>query len=190
MVAASLLVGLFLVGCATAGSSPGNVGDGGTPRGGQAASSAVPSTPTDVPPNPTAMPSPTALPATPLPPSRVPPTPTSTPAPLAMRISAELDPPTPRAGLEFILRLTVANDGDRVARGLFIATSGPWERWTVLEVQPAGTFARDAAGWHIVSPLEVPPRDARTLDLRVRADEPAEEQLTFAVREAEPGELL
>jgi hypothetical protein len=107
-----------------------------------------------------------------------------------MRISAQLDPPTPRAGVEFLLRLTVANDGDRLARGVYIATSGPWDRWTVLEIQPAGTFSRDAAGWHIVSPLQVPPRDARPLEIRVRADDPTQEQLTFAVREAEPGELL
>jgi hypothetical protein len=108
-----------------------------------------------------------------------------------LRIAAQLEPPAPRAGAEFTLRLSVTNDGDRAARGVYIATSGPWERWTVLEVLPEGWFARDAAGWHIVSPVEVPPRGAGSLELevRVRADEPAEEQLTFAVREAEPGEL-
>ena len=107
-----------------------------------------------------------------------------------MRISAQLDPPTPRAGVEFNLRLTVANDdGTRTAHGIYVATSGPWERWTVMEITPSGTFARDAAGWRLISSVQIPPHDARNVDVRVRADEPSEEQLTFAVREAEPGEL-
>lgn len=83
----------------------------------------------------------------------------------------------------------ITNDGDRPAHGVYIATSGPWERWTVLEVQPSGTFARDAAGWHIVSPIDIAPSETQTLDLHIRADEPAQEQLTFAVREAETGEI-
>jgi hypothetical protein len=106
-----------------------------------------------------------------------------------LRISAQLDPPMPRAGSEFMLRLTIANDADRSARGVYIATSGPWERWTVLEVTPSGNFARDAAGWHLASSLEIPARTTRTIEVRIRADEPSEDQLTFAVREAEAGEL-
>jgi len=118
------------------------------------------------------------------------PTPRATPElGLPLRISAALEPPAPRAGTEFLLRLTVTNDGDRPTRGVYIATSGPWERWSVLEVSPPGTFARDAAGWHFVSPLEVPAQQARTVEVRIEADAPSEEQLTFAVREAEPGEL-
>jgi hypothetical protein len=100
-----------------------------------------------------------------------------------------LDPPTPHAGEEFVLGLTISNDGSRVAHGLYIATSGPWNRWTVLDIQPSGTFSRDAEGWHIVSPIEVPPGQSRALDVHVRADEASQEQLTFAVREAQPGEL-
>ena len=106
-----------------------------------------------------------------------------------MRIIAELEPPTPRAGTEFVLRLTVANDGDALAHGVYIATSGPWDRWTVLVVIPRGRFGRDAAGWHISSAIEIPPRQSSEVEVRIRADAPSEEQLTFAVREAEPGEL-
>lgn len=91
--------------------------------------------------------------------------------------------------MEFIVRLTVANEGDRSAHGVYVATNGPWDLWSVLEVQPNGTFARDAAGWHIASSLELPPHESRDLDIRVRADAAAQTQLTFAVREAEPAEL-
>jgi hypothetical protein len=108
---------------------------------------------------------------------------------LALRISAELNPATPHAGEEFVVALTIANDGERAAHGVYIATSGPWDRWTVLGVQPSGTFGRDAAGWHIVSGISVPSGDSRTLEVHVRADEPSQEQLTFAVREAEPNEI-
>ncbi len=130
--------------------------------------------------------------ATPVPPTAtvtpVPPTATPVP-PLPLRIAAQLDPPTPRAGEDFTLALSVTNDGARAAHGVYIATSGPWDRWTVIDMQPDGTFAPDATGWHVVSAMEVPPGETRTLQLHVRAEEPSQEQLTFAVREAEPGEL-
>jgi hypothetical protein len=108
-----------------------------------------------------------------------------------MQISAELDPPTPHAGEEFVVALNVTNTGDRAARGIYIATSGPWDTWTVLGVEPNGTFDRDANGngWHIISNEEVPTGETRTVLVHVRADEPSQQQLTFAVREAEPGEL-
>ena len=116
--------------------------------------------------------------------------PTATPIPpLALRISAQLDPPTPHAGEEFVLALSVANDGPRTAHGAYIATNGPWDRWTVLGVEPDGSFARDGAGWHVISSIDIPPGETRTILVHVRADEPSQEQLTFAVREAEPGEL-
>ena len=102
---------------------------------------------------------------------------------------ATVDPPTPNAGTEFVLRLSVTNAGQRTAHGVFIATSGPWDSYTVLSVQPAGRFGRDAAGWHIVSPLEVPAGATRTVEVHARADQPSDEQLTFAVREADPGDL-
>jgi uncharacterized protein DUF11 len=108
---------------------------------------------------------------------------------LQLQISAQLDPPTPHAGEEFVLVLNVTNAGDRSARGIFISTSGPWDRWSVLGIEPSGTFARDAAGWRIVSAEPIPAGETRTLLVHVRADAPSQEQLTFAVREAEPGEL-
>ena len=154
-------------------------------------------TPTPVPTLvPTLAPSPTPIPTQPPTATSTPqPTPTPVPVtatpvpPLPLRISAQLDPPTPHAGEEFVVALSVTNDGTRPARGAYIATSGPWDRWTVLGVEPDGTFDRDAAGWHIISAEEIPAAETRTILVHVRADEPAQEQLTFAVREAEPGEL-
>ena len=87
------------------------------------------------------------------------------------------------------MRLFIANDGSRAAHGVYIATTGPWDRWTVLRVDPPGTVAHASNGWRIVSPIEVPPGESARLEVRVRADSPSEVQLTFAVREAEPGEL-
>jgi hypothetical protein len=106
-----------------------------------------------------------------------------------MRITAQLDPPTPRAGSEFVLRLMIANDGDRAAQGVYIATSGPWDRWTLLDITPGANLSRDAAGWRIISSAPIPPHDTGTVEIHIRADAPTEDQLTFAVREAESGEL-
>lgn len=137
-----------------------------------------------------ATPTPTTTPGlSPATPTRPPPS-TFTPVPvLPMRITADLEPPTPRAATDFLLQLTVANDGERPAHGVYVATSGPWERWTVVEILPSGMFGRDAAGSHIVSPIEISPHESRLVEVRIRADEPSEEQLTFAVREAEPGDI-
>ena len=88
-----------------------------------------------------------------------------------------------------MLSLAITNDGARPSHGVFIATSGPWDRWTVLDIQPSGSIGRDAAGWHIVSGIEIPPGETQSLQLHVRADEPSQEQLTFAVREAEAAEV-
>ena len=41
----------------------------------------------------------------------------------------------------------------------------------------------------LVSDEQVPAGETRTILVHIRADSPAQEQLTFAVREAEPGEL-
>lgn len=126
----------------------------------------------------------------------MPPTPTPVQAtvtpvpPVPLRVSALLDPPTPHAGEEFTLALSIRNDGNRPAHGVYVATSGPWDRWTVLSIEPSGTiFDKDAAGWHLISDLEVPPGETRTIQVHVRADQPAQQQLTFAVREAAPSEL-
>jgi len=146
--------------------------------------------PTPVPPTLTAIPAPTLPPRPTQLPTPTPPPPTPTPVPrLQLRIGVELDPPRPAPGTEFVFRLTVSNASDRPAHGAYIATSGPWERYTVLSVKPRGEVARDAAGWHIVSPMEVPGGSTLMLEVRARADEPSDERLTFAVREADPGEL-
>ena len=161
---------------------------------GSAASQAVPTAAASAVITPTLTPTPsptTVITATPSPttsPTPVPPSPTPAPA-LVLRIGAELDPPTPHAGEEFVIALSISNDGGRSAHGIHVETSGPWDRWSILDIQPSGTFARDAAGWHIVSGIDVPPRETRTLEVHVRADEASEEQLTFAIREADPGEL-
>jgi hypothetical protein len=113
-----------------------------------------------------------------------------TPVPaVPLHLSAQLDPPTPHAGEEFTLALTVGNDGSRVTQGVYIATNGPWDQWTVLGLEPSGTFDRDSTGWHLVSDVQIPPGETRTIQLHLRADQPAQEQLTFAVREATPAEL-
>src|SRR5260370_28280528 len=59
----------------------------------------------------------------------------------------------PRSTLFPYTTLFRSNDGPRLAHGVYVATSGPWERWTVLDIQPSGTFERDAAGWHLISPI-------------------------------------
>ena len=173
----SLMLMLAASGCGSLAQPPG--------AGSQAATQTPPpvpavlDTPTRVvPPTPSATATSTPLPTTPTPQSRLP-----------LSIHAELDPAVPRAGEEFVVALSITNEGERDTRGIYVATTGPWDRWTVLGIDPSGTFAADATGWHIISPIHIPPHQTRTLEVHVRADEATEEQLTFAVRETEPSEL-
>jgi hypothetical protein len=184
-VALGALALTFGVGCSTP--APASVG----PTEATPATPVQPaSTPTALLPTSTLVPTVTQIPTATLVPTPTPVPPTATPIPpLMLSISAQLDPPTPHAGEEFTLVLTIANSGDRPAEGVYVATTGPWDQWTVLGIEPSGTFEQDAAGWHLVSNVEVPPGDNRTIQLHVRADQPAQQQLTFAVREAAPSEL-
>jgi hypothetical protein len=106
-----------------------------------------------------------------------------------LRLGVSLDPPTPQVGQTFTLSLAITNEGSRATDGVFVSTSGPWDRYTVLAMRPTGTFGRDASGWHFISPLHVAAGDSQTLQIDARADEPSDEQLTFAVREIDPGEV-
>ncbi len=116
----------------------------------------------------TPIPPPTVAPsATPVPPptpTRVPPTATVVPV-LPLRITAQLDPPAPRAGEEFVLALSIVNDGTRPARGVYVATSGPWDRWTVLDVEPSGRRRARSGAAHLCRPRGGAGR-ALTLGLR------------------------
>jgi hypothetical protein len=172
---------MFAVGCGAPAPAPSLPPPTETPT---ATASPPNATPTPLPPTPTLVPTATLVPT----PTLVRPTATPIP-PLMLSISAQLDPPTPHAGENFTLALTIGNDGDRPAEGVYIATTGPWDQWTVLGIEPSGTFDQDAAGWHLISDVEIPPGDSRTVQVHVRADQPAQQQLTFAVREAAPSEL-
>jgi hypothetical protein len=107
---------------------------------------------------------------------------------LPLTVRVEVEPETPVVGEPFTLSLWITNQGSRPTDGIYVATSGPWERYTILAVRPVGSFGRDASGWHFVSPLRIEPGETRPLDVLTRADEASDEELTFAVREAEPSE--
>jgi hypothetical protein len=116
---------------------------------------------------------------------------TSTPTPLPvvpLRIGVELEPAEPASGTEFSLLLHITNAGERLARGVYVATSGPWDRFDVVAIQPAGRLTRDPTGWHIVSPLQLAPGATETLEIRARSEGPSDDRVTFAVREAEADE--
>ena len=72
----------------------------------------------------------------------------------------------------------------RSADGVDVATEGPWDRYTVLAIRPTGAFLRYASAWRVLSPIAIAAAETATLDIRVRADEPSDEQFTFSVREA------
>jgi len=101
-----------------------------------------------------------------------------------LSVSVELGTPTPRVGQDFTISLRITNSGTRSADGVDVATAGPWDRYTVLSVKPTGAFLRYPSGWHVLSPIAIAAGETATLDIRLRADEPSDEQLTFSVREA------
>jgi Domain of unknown function DUF11 len=137
----------------------------------------------------TSTPSPEAGPATTAAATDASPRPVSTrpsgPRPeVPLSVSVELGTPTPQVGQDFTISLRITNGGTRSADGVDVATSGPWDRYTVLAVKPAGGFLRYPSGWHVLSPIAIAAGETATLEIRLRADEPSDEQLTFSVREA------
>jgi hypothetical protein len=108
---------------------------------------------------------------------------------LPLRLGVALEPPSPSVGQTFTLTLAITNDGTRPSEGVYVSTAGQWDRYTVISVRPLGAFVRDATGWHFGSPLRIGPGQTQALVVEARADEPSDAQLTFAVREAEPGEV-
>jgi hypothetical protein len=105
-----------------------------------------------------------------------------------LRIDVELEPAEPASGTEFSLLLHITNAGERLARGVYVATSGPWDRFDIIAIQPDGRLTRDPTGWHIVSPIQLAPGATETLEIRARAEGPSDDRVTFAVREAEADE--
>jgi hypothetical protein len=100
-----------------------------------------------------------------------------------LTLSVELGTQSPQVGQTFTIALHITNGGTRPADGVDVATTGPWDRYTVLAVRPTGTFLRYASDWHILSPLAIDAGETVTLELDLRTDQPSDEQLTFSVRE-------
>jgi len=135
------------------------------------------------------IPSPEARPTTPSATAQASPQPVSTrpsgPRPeVPLSLSVHLGTSTPQVGQDFTISLRITNDGTRSADGVDVATEGPWDRYTVLAIRPTGAFLRYASGWRVLSPIAIAAAETATLDIRVRADEPSDEQFTFSVREA------
>jgi len=138
---------------------------------------------------PTSTPSPEArqepaAPATDASPRPVSTRPSGPRAEVPLSLSVELGTPAPQVGQDFTISLRITNGGTRSADGVDVATAGPWDRYTVLSVKPTGAFLRYPSGWHVLSPIAIAAGETATLDIRLRADEPSDEQLTFSVREA------
>jgi hypothetical protein len=103
---------------------------------------------------------------------------------IRLGLDVSIAPPTPQIGQAFTISLVITNRGARPTSGVDVTVTGPWERYTVLAIEPEARVLRYATAWHLISALRIPPGSSGTLELRLRTDEASDQQLTFAARDA------
>ncbi len=142
---------------------------------------AVPPTATAIPPTATSVP-PTAAPRSPtaIPPTAVP-SPTAKPqAALRIEFTGQFQPNLLRVGNKLVVALTTKNLGGDTIHIDRIFTTGPWDKYTVVNVMPGKNFSCDFLGCNAwLGSLAVAPGKSITVNIIAYPNEPGSHQFSF-----------
>lgn len=129
----------------------------------------------------TVVPQATALAArqTPVPRSR---TPGTGPA-LTADLSVRVQPATVRVGQPVVVQLVITNLSGSTINGVWVETTGPWDKIANVDVSPNGTFARTTTGYVAQTAMLIPPGATRSVLLRIEPAVSGVQRFTFALRE-------
>lgn len=133
--------------------------------------------PTPVPATATALPAPTVAPTAV--PKAAPPTDAPTPSAPVVDFSGAFKPRLLKVGEKLVVELSIENKSDRPIEGLRIFSSGPWGKFTVVNVMPAGNFESGLLGYNIYSRMTVPPGQKRVVSIIAYPNEPGTHDFTF-----------
>lgn len=151
---------------------------------------APPAKPTSAPPPPTAVPTPAPTPIPSVAPTLRPPTQTPRPSAKVAKFSGQFQPSPARVGGRLTFALTIENKGDRPIEGVRVFTSGPWDKVTVLAVQPDGTVEPGLLGTNIRSRVVIPPGETQMVNVVVSPNEPGNHRFSFQLNELETGQIV
>jgi hypothetical protein len=143
-----------------------------TPAAIIAAAQPAPTSPAAAP--PAARPAPST--ATPKPPE---PTATPAPPPLAVGFTGQFKPTLLHVGEKLVVELTVQNKSDRPIEGLRIFSSGPWDKYTIVNVLPSGRFDIGFLGTNFYSGFAIPPGGKQAVSIVAYTNEPGSHEFSF-----------
>lgn len=109
----------------------------------------------------------------------VPPTATTVPAPTVL-FTGRFEPSLLRVGAKLVVELTLENKSDRQIEGIRIASSGPWDKYTIVNVMPGGRHESGFLGGHsFYTNMVIPPGQKRALNVVAYPNEPGSHDFTF-----------
>jgi hypothetical protein len=136
--------------------------------------------PTSAPPAAPAAPAPTSKPvpptATPRPPV---PTATAAPPPVAVAFTGQFKPTLLHVGEKLVVELGIENKSDRPIEGVRIFSSGPWDKYTIVNVLPNGRFDIGFLGTNFYSGFTVAPGGRQTVSIVAYPNEPGSHEFSF-----------
>ncbi len=142
--------------------------------------------------SPTSSPKPTEVPrstATPKPTDI--PRPTATPQPKTLvDFKGQFDPPMLRVGQKLVVKLGLENKSSHEFNGFRIFSTGPWDKYTIVNVMPSGRYEGGWLGHNFRTSMKVPPGETRWLNIVAYPNEPGNHEFSFIPHEGENGSLV
>jgi hypothetical protein len=108
-----------------------------------------------------------------------------------IEFSGGFEPRTLRVGAELVMRLEVENRGSAPIEGFRFFTNGPWDKFTVTNVLPAGRVERGPVGTNVRVPgLTVQPGETGTVQIVASPNEAGDHEFSFIPHAGETGLLI
>lgn len=82
-------------------------------------------------------------------------------------------------GEKLVVELTISNKSDRPIEGLRFFSSGPWGKFTVVNVTPNGRLESGLIGWNVYTSMSVPQGQTRTVSIVAYPNEPGNHEFSF-----------
>lgn len=127
--------------------------------------------------------------ATPKPTATVAPTATPKPAAITVAFTGQFQPTILRVGEKLVVQLGLENKSSQELKGFRVFSTGPWDKYTIVNVMPAGSFDNGLFGTTFTAGMLVPAGEKRFLNIVAYPNEPGSHKFTFEARMPESGAL-
>lgn len=117
------------------------------------------------------------------------PEPKPTEAPLAVLFTGRFEPVTLRVGQKLVVELTLENKSEQQIEGVRIFSSGPWDKYTIVNVMPNGRHESGMLGHNFTTGMVFPPGVKRSVNIVAYPNEPGNHDFTFIPHHATTKQL-